>query len=86
MTSGAGPLVAAALRQFAAVGFEGASLQRTAPEALPRTRLVLTRDEGGVAEDPVTRGERQDRELFSGSAEAERRSRNFTGPVATTGA
>ena len=61
-------------------------LQRTAPEALPRTRLVLTRDEGGVAEDPVTRGERQDRELFSGSAEAERRSRNFTGPVATTGA
>ncbi|MCU1474115.1 mechanosensitive ion channel domain-containing protein [Amnibacterium sp.] len=58
-------------------------MQRTAPDALPRTRLVITRDPGSVAEDPVTQGERRDRELFSGSAEADRRSRNFTGPVAT---
>src|SRR3954468_15556257 len=33
MPSGAAPLVAAALRQFAAVGFEGASLQRIAADA-----------------------------------------------------
>jgi AcrR family transcriptional regulator len=33
MSSGAAPLVAAALRQFAAVGFEGASLQRIADDA-----------------------------------------------------
>jgi small-conductance mechanosensitive channel len=59
-------------------------MQRTAPDALPRTRLVITRDPGSVADDPVTQGERRDRELFSGSAEADRRSRNFTGPVATT--
>ena len=59
-------------------------MQRTAPEALPRTRLVISRDPGNVAEDPVTQGERRDRELFSGSVEADRRSRNFTGPVATT--
>jgi small-conductance mechanosensitive channel len=59
-------------------------LQRAAPEALPRTRLVLTRDQGGVADDPVTQGERRDRELFSGSADADRRGRSFTGPVATT--
>jgi hypothetical protein len=59
-------------------------LQRTEPDSLPRTRLLLTRDQGRVAEDPVTSGERRDRELFSGSAEADRRGRNFTGPVATT--
>jgi small-conductance mechanosensitive channel len=58
-------------------------LQRTAPEALPRTRLVLTRDQGEVADDPAASVTRHDRELFSGSAEAERRSRNFTGPVPT---
>lgn len=33
MPSGAAPLIAAALRQFAAVGFEGASLQRIADDA-----------------------------------------------------
>jgi AcrR family transcriptional regulator len=33
MPSGAAPLVAAALRQFATVGFEGASLQRIADDA-----------------------------------------------------
>ncbi|HEY0373383.1 MAG TPA: helix-turn-helix domain-containing protein [Amnibacterium sp.] len=33
MSSGAAPLIAAALRQFAAVGFEGASLQRIADDA-----------------------------------------------------
>ena len=33
MPSGAAPLIAAALRQFAAVGFEGASLQRIATDA-----------------------------------------------------
>ena len=59
-------------------------LQRTSPEALPRTRLVLTRDQGNVAEDPAAAGERGDRELFGGSAEADRRGRNFTGPVPTT--
>jgi hypothetical protein len=59
-------------------------LQRTEPDSLPRTRLLLTRDQGRVADDPVTSGERKDRELFSGSAEADRRGRNFTGPVATT--
>ncbi|HEY8319310.1 MAG TPA: mechanosensitive ion channel domain-containing protein [Amnibacterium sp.] len=59
-------------------------LQRTSPEALPRTRLVLTRDRDSVAEDPAAAGERGDRELFGGSAEADRRGRNFTGPVSTT--
>jgi small-conductance mechanosensitive channel len=59
-------------------------LQRTSPEALPRTRLVLTRDRDTVAEDPITAGQRRDRELFGGSAEADRRGRNFTGPVQTT--
>jgi small-conductance mechanosensitive channel len=59
-------------------------LQRTEPDSLPRTRLLLTRDQGRVADDPVTSGARRDRELFSGSAEADRRGRNFTGPVATT--
>jgi small-conductance mechanosensitive channel len=59
-------------------------LQAAAPDSLPRTRLVLSRDQGRVAEDPVTQGQRHERELFSGSAEADRRSRDFTGPVATT--
>jgi small-conductance mechanosensitive channel len=59
-------------------------LQRSAPEALPRTRLVLTRDDDQVAEDPLGAGRRADRELFGGSVEADRRSRNFTGPVPTT--
>ena len=59
-------------------------LQRTSPESLPRTRLVLTGDQDSVAEDPVAAGERGDRELFGGSAEADRRGRNFTGPVPTT--
>lgn len=59
-------------------------LQRTAPEALPRTRLVLTRESDQVAEDPQKAGSRHDRELFGGSAEGDRRSRDFTGPVQTT--
>ena len=58
-------------------------LQGTEPDSLPRTRVLLTSDQGHVADDPVTAGERRDRELFSGSAEADRRGRNFTGPVPT---
>ena len=59
-------------------------LQRAAPESLPRTRMVLTRDGDTVAEDPATEGRRRDRDLFGGSVEADRRAKNFTGPVQTT--
>ena len=45
---------------------------------------MLTRDRDSVAEDPSTAGERRHRELFGGSVEADRRGRNFTGPVPTT--
>jgi hypothetical protein len=55
------------------------------PEALPRTRVLLT-ERGEVADRTsgrVRRADRDDRDLFSGSNEAEARSKDFTGPVRT---
>ncbi len=53
------------------------------PEALPRTRVLLTEPGQEHAPERVRRPDRDDRELFSGSKEAEARSKDFTGPVRT---
>jgi small-conductance mechanosensitive channel len=54
------------------------------PEALPRTRVLVTDpDEGGDPAERLHAGDRDDRELFGGSAEARARSKDFTGPVST---
>ena len=55
-------------------------LQRTSPGALPRRRLEYQTETGDrrVQQNGAYRGQRQaDSGLFSGSAEAERRSREF---------
>jgi small-conductance mechanosensitive channel len=60
-------------------------LHEQQPAALPRTRVQMTLPPE-VADRPAQRdrsGHRDDRELFSGSAEAEARSKDFTGPVRT---
>lgn len=57
-------------------------LQAHQPEALPRTRVLLT-EATPASEAPEREGDRSDRELFGGSAEGERRNRDFTGPVQT---
>ena len=53
------------------------------PAALPRTRVQLTAPEEQAA--PVTEhpGQRDDRELFGGSARGDARGKDFTGPVRT---
>lgn len=55
------------------------------PEALPRTRVLLTDPVQGAKPAPEPGGDahRDDRELFSGSAAAEARGKDFTGPVRT---
>jgi small-conductance mechanosensitive channel len=52
------------------------------PSALPRTRVLMTEPEAPARpREPVR--QRDDRELFGGSAEADARSKDFTGPVRT---
>lgn len=58
-------------------------LHERQPEALPRTRVLLTEPAEEHAPQRVRRPDRDDRELFSGSKEAEARSKDFTGPVRT---
>ena len=58
-------------------------LHERQPEALPRTRVQLVEPTLGRGPDPVRRSDRDDRELFGGSKEAEARSKDFTGPVRT---
>ncbi|MGN6444857.1 mechanosensitive ion channel family protein [Amnibacterium sp.] len=54
------------------------------PAALPRTRVLMTEPEAPPARRTGHDGEqRDDRELFGGSAEADARGKDFTGPVAT---
>jgi small-conductance mechanosensitive channel len=55
------------------------------PEALPRTRVLLTERADGADRTSARtqRADRDDRDLFSGSNEAEARSKDFTGPVRT---
>lgn len=59
-------------------------LQSNAPEGLPRTRLETMARSATPAvtpePDPVTAGMAQDARLFTGSVEAEERSRSFAGP------
>nr|WP_276581861.1 mechanosensitive ion channel domain-containing protein [Cellulomonas sp. RIT-PI-Y] len=59
-------------------------LQSNAPEGLPRTRLetMVRSATPSVAPEPhpVTAGMAQDARLFTGSVEAEERSRSFAGP------
>lgn len=60
-------------------------LHERQPEALPRTRVLMT-EPGASAERFPERsgsGHRDDRELFGGSAEADARGKDFTGPVRT---
>ena len=58
-------------------------LQAAHPEALPRTRVLLVDGEPPRSTpDAARRHDRDDRELFGGSAAAERRGREFTGPIA----
>lgn len=60
-------------------------LHERQPEALPRTRVLMT-EPGASAERIAERsgsGHRDDRELFGGSAEADARGKDFTGPVRT---
>jgi small-conductance mechanosensitive channel len=58
-------------------------LHQQHPEALPRTRVLMTDPEEGPEHRPerLRSTHRDDRELFGGSAEAEARSKDFTGPV-----
>jgi small-conductance mechanosensitive channel len=57
-------------------------LHDTQPQALPRTRvLVSDTEESAPRARRAGPGERDDRELFGGSEEAIRRSKDFTGPV-----
>ncbi|MDH2442909.1 mechanosensitive ion channel [Amnibacterium sp. CER49] len=56
-------------------------LHEQAPEALPRTRILSGERERSVAAEPANASRRTDRELFSGSPSADRRSRDFTGPT-----
>ena len=59
-------------------------LREQRPEALPRTRVLLTDEEADPGHVSRPGGDpREDRELFSGSKEAEARSKDFTGPVRT---
>jgi hypothetical protein len=58
-------------------------LHERQPEALPRTRVLMT-EPGEAAERTRRRpaqSDRDDRELFGGSKEAEARGKDFTGPV-----
>ena len=55
-------------------------LQVEHPEALPRTRVLMVDPTPGAQPTPRSEG-RNDRELFGGSAAAERRGREFTGPI-----
>lgn len=60
-------------------------LHEQQPAALPRTRVLMT-EPGEGAERVAERfgsGHRDDRELFGGSAEADARGKDFTGPVRT---
>ncbi|WP_375406513.1 mechanosensitive ion channel family protein [uncultured Amnibacterium sp.] len=60
-------------------------LHEQQPAALPRTRVLMTEPgEGGERITERSRsGHRDDRELFGGSAEADARGKDFTGPVRT---
>jgi small-conductance mechanosensitive channel len=55
------------------------------PEALPRTRVLMTDPSEGAdrAAARLRPTGRDDRELFGGSAEGDKRSKDFTGPVRT---
>lgn len=59
-------------------------LQQQQPEALPRTRVLLT-DPTEASQPPgaALQSSRDDRELFGGSKAGDRRGRDFTGPVQT---
>lgn len=60
-------------------------LHEQQPAALPRTRVLMT--EPGEGAERITErsgsSHRDDRELFGGSAEADARGKDFTGPVRT---
>ncbi|MGT2425155.1 mechanosensitive ion channel family protein [Amnibacterium kyonggiense] len=59
-------------------------LHHQQPAALPRTRVQLTEPEVATSTSaPRGAGQRDDRELFGGSAEGTARGKDFTGPVRT---
>jgi small-conductance mechanosensitive channel len=60
-------------------------LHEQQPQALPRTRVVMATpgEPADRAAERLPAGSRDDRELFGGSAEADARSKDFTGPVRT---
>lgn len=58
-------------------------LHEQQPAALPRTRVLLTDPGQAPARARGDARQRDDRELFGGSAEADARSKDFTGPVRT---
>jgi small-conductance mechanosensitive channel len=59
-------------------------LHEQQPQALPRTRVQMTPPpEAGERTTDRTTSSRDDRELFGGSAEADARGKDFTGPVRT---
>ncbi|GAA2749295.1 mechanosensitive ion channel family protein [Amnibacterium kyonggiense] len=59
-------------------------LHQQQPAALPRTRVQLTEPAVGTSTRTPRGGEqRDDRELFGGSAQADARGKDFTGPVRT---
>ncbi len=53
------------------------------PAALPRTRVLMTPPEDAAARSAGRTDQRQDRELFGGSAQGVARGKDFTGPVRT---
>jgi small-conductance mechanosensitive channel len=58
-------------------------LQQSSPEALPRTRVLVTDPAEGSGRRVAVGDRRVDRELFGGSPANERRGGAFTGPVPT---
>jgi small-conductance mechanosensitive channel len=58
-------------------------LREHQPAALPRTRVQMTPAAQAPPRTPEREREREDRELFGGSADGDARSKDFTGPIRT---